>query len=296
MTDRNGRNLILYYFMQALTWVLSQLPPALLDRMAYGIGWMAFSILRIRRSLILQNLRIAFPEKSEAERTRIAAASFYHFASTMLELLSVRNGTLGNTVTLHGETHIREALTQNRGIYIISGHQGNWEAMAAALASRIQAVYVVVKPVGSPGTDRFLTDLRKKNGIFRIQRKKKGDGMRGMVEAMQRNAIVGFMVDQARPGAPFLPFFGKLAKTNTSMAYIWSQQKAPLVAAHVRRISFGRHEVTFSPPFDLKTTEDAAADVRTHSGQFNTAMEDMIRNCPEQYLWMHNRWKGSPDL
>ena len=282
--------------MQALTWTLSKLPISTLDRMAHWIGWIGFSLLRIRRKLILQNLRIAFPDKEESDRIRIAAASFYHFTATVLELLSVRDGTLGATITFRGEEHLRQALQQNQGVYIICGHQGNWEAMAAAVSMRVRNAYVVVKSVGSPGTDRFLTELRKKNGIFRIPRMKKGDGMRGMIEAMHRNEVVGFMVDQARPGAPFLPFFGKRAKTNTSMAYIWSQQKAPLLSVHTHRIAFGRHETILSPPFELKETGDLQADVLTHSAQFNIAMEEMIRAYPEEYLWMHNRWKGSPDL
>ncbi len=286
----------MYFFMHALSWTLSQVPISMLDRMAQAIGWFAFSALRIRRNVILKNLRIAFPEKTKEQHLEIAAASFYHFTCTVLELLSVRNGTLGDTVIIHGEHHIREALEQNQGVYIICGHQGNWEAMASAASHRIRHAYVVVKSVGSPGTDRFLTELRTKNGLFRIERKSKGDGVRGMLKAMKRNELVGVMVDQSRPGAPFLPFFGKMAKTNTGMAYIWSRYKAPLVSAYTRRISFGRHEVTFSPQFDLKVTGDLQADVLTHSTQFNAAMEEMIRACPHQYLWMHNRWKGSPDL
>jgi KDO2-lipid IV(A) lauroyltransferase len=259
--------------------------------MAHTMGCLGFSVLRLRRKLVLKNLRIAFPEKSEAERIRIGAASYYHFCATVLEFLSVRNGTLGDTVTIRGEENLRQVLVESRGVYIICGHQGNWEAMAAAVSSRICIAHVVVKPVGSAGTNRFVLEMRAHNHVFCIERKKKGDGMRGMIETVRRNEVVGFMIDQARPGAPFLPFFGKPAKTNTSMAYIWSQQKAPLLSAFTYRLSFGQHEVLLSPPLDLKETGDLQADLLTHSGQFNAAMETIIRAQPEQYFWMHNRWK-----
>ncbi len=286
----------MYFFMHTLSWGLSLLPIAVLDQMAHAMGWMVFSLFRIRRKLVLQNLRIAFPEKTEAERMRIGAASYYHFAATALEFLSTRDGTLGNTVTFHGEAYLRDVLAQNQGAYVICGHQGNWEAMAAAVGTHIRKSSVVVKPVGSAGTDRFVVELRNRNHLFCITRRKKGDGVRGMTEALRKNEVVGCIVDQSRPGSPFLPFFGKLAKTNTSLPYIWLRNKAPVLSAYTKRLAFGQHEVTFSPPMALLETGDIDADVLTHATHCNAVTEGMIRACPEQYFWMHNRWKGSPDL
>ena len=99
---------------------------------------------------------------------------------------------------------------------------GNWEAMGAAWAL-VTPAHVLVKKVGSSSVDRFVSELRDRNGFLTVKRKKKGDGFSAIRDVLARGEIVGFVMDQARPGEPKLPFFGRPAKTNTSFAAIWRQ-------------------------------------------------------------------------
>lgn len=97
-------------------------------------------------------------------------------------------------------------------------------------------------------------------------------------------------MDQSRPGEPRLPFFGKPAKTNTGLATIWRRTQAPILPAFIRRVDVNRHVVTILPPVCMSFKSDSE-DMTVASAHFNEKMESMIRQAPEQYFWLHNRWK-----
>ena len=99
------------------------------------------------------------------------------------------------------------------------------------------------------------------------------------------------MMDQSRPGSPRLPFFGHPAKTNLGLATLWQRYPAPIIPGFIHRSELGKHIVELQSPLDIETTEDRKADILAHSEQFNRAMETMIADKPEQYFWLHRRWK-----
>jgi KDO2-lipid IV(A) lauroyltransferase len=168
---------------------------------------------------------------------------------------------------------------------------GNWEAMGAACTRRYGPSYVLVKKVGSPNVDRFVSELREKQGFLSIKRRKKGDGYQGIKDALSRNEIIGFVMDQARPGEPKLPFFGKPAKTNTSFAAIWRRNPVPIIPAYINRTGVSKHVLRFFPEIHPVITDDTEKDIIEHSLMFNQVVETHVRTSPEHYFWMHNRWK-----
>ncbi|MCX6128205.1 MAG: lysophospholipid acyltransferase family protein, partial [Proteobacteria bacterium] len=117
------------------------------------------------------------------------------------------------------------------------------------------------------------------------------DGMKGIREVLDRGEIVGFVIDQARPGEPRLPFFGTPAQTNTSFAAIWHRRQAPIVPGYMHRTAFGEHVLEFEKPLHLDVSKDRANDILQHSELFNTVVERAVRKYPEHYFWLHNRWK-----
>lgn len=280
--------------LEMVSFLLSLLSPKGLDRLARGITFISWDVLRIRRKLILSNLETAFGnEKSGHERLKVAKLSVYHFVLTALEFLAERDGNLGKKVNIvSGEEHLESTMKDGQGIYILCIHMGSWEAMGGGLNRLGYPSHVIVKKVGSESTDRFVKKLRHKNGFQCIQRKTKGDAVKGIIKTLRSGQIVGFVMDQARPGEPFLPFFNRPAKTNTSFAAILRKIKAPVVPAYIVRKSVHEHEIHVLPPINLTFTDDADRDILEHSGIFNSVVERMIRACPEQYFWMHNRWKS----
>ncbi len=283
----------MYRFIKMVALGLSRMSPEAIDRLARVLRFALYDILRVRRKLMLRNLRIAFgDEKTEAERRHIARASFYHFVLTVLEFLrSVRIDILGETTVEDGD-YLHSALARGQGVYMLGCHLGNWEALGASGTRFFVPAYTIVKEVGHGGVNRFVDEVRNANGLYTIGRKPSGLAMRTIRETLARGELVGLIYDQARPGAPRIPFFGTPAKTQTGLAALWRKWPAPIVPVSIRRIGVGRHRIRIWPPLELKTTGNVKQDILDHTAQFNRALEAMIRECPEQYFWLHNRWKS----
>lgn len=281
----------MYYLLNLLAALLGRLPDPAVAAIARFITWLVFDVLRLRRGLMLNNLAIAFPDKRVDERTSIARQSVEAFVLTAFELLRSRRHDIAGHIELRGAEHARQALAEGRGVYVLCFHLGNWEAMGAKITRTLAPAYVLVKKVGHGGVDRFVSELRAHNGFLTVKRQKKGDGFTAIKEVLTRNEIVGFVMDQARPGEPKLPFFGHPAKTNTSFAAIWRRQPAPIVPAFIRRTRLGAHVLEFFPEVKPVVTGDAEADILQQSAAFNAVVEEHVRKYPEQYFWMHNRWK-----
>ena len=281
----------MYWFMRALAGVITRMPVSMIEASAWALACLSFDVLRLRRAVVMRNLAIAFPEKNAREHASIARTSLYHFILTAFEFLYSSKVDLAATVSMQGEDHMREALAADRGAYILCMHLGNWEAMGAACTRHFGPSYVLVKKVGSSGLNRFVSEYRERNGFHYVKRQKKGDGLRAIADILERREIVGFVMDQARPGEPKLPFFGHPAKTNTIFAAILRRYPAPVVPSFVVRQRFNQHTEYFLPALQLEYSNDSAADVLRHSTQFNAIVEQCVRRCPEQYFWLHNRWK-----
>ena len=224
-------------------------------------------------------------------KKEIGYKSIFSFLHTEMEFLASRGGRLAEKVSFVGKEHLENALGKGSGAYVLCIHMGSWEAMGAAMTKEIETTNVVVKKVGGPKTDAYITWLRELNGFRIIKRKKKGDAFKGIKETISDNKIVGFVMDQARPGEPYLPFFGHPAKTNTSLAAILQRCPAPVIPGYCERFSDGKYRVEFLEPLELKSTGDSKLDIIENSKIFNFTVEKMIRKCPEQYFWLHNRWK-----
>lgn len=275
-----------------LSSLLSILPLKAVYGMSYLLGFIAYKILRIRRRLILKNLDIAFPDQySKKEKDEIGFKSVVSFIFTELELLASKNGKLSESVTFANSHVLTDVLKRGQGAYVLCIHIASWEACAAAVNRKIGRAHLIVKKVGGVKTDAFVRKLREDNGFLSIKREKKGDAYRAIGDIIGRGEIVGFVMDQARPGEPELPFFGRPAKTNTSFSGIWKKIPAPIVPCWSRRTEIGKYEVFFGEEIHPIVTGNDHEDNITQSLQFNKVVEDMIRQCPSQYFWLHNRWK-----
>ena len=281
--------------MYWITWAFARLvgytPVVILESISQGIAIVFFDVLRIRRRLILSNISIAFPELPESEKIRMGRASIKHFVVTIFETFRSSVVPLADGVTFKNPEVMDAAMAQNKGVYMLCTHSGNFEVLGGVVSMRWKSVTVPVKHVGQGGFDRYVHEQRLKVSLEPVRRTKKGAGFLAMRKALNEGRPVGFMLDQARPGQPRLPLFGKPAKTNTSLAAIWRRFPAPLLPLYCRRIAFGKHEVVFLPELQLIVTDDAEQDVLEYSMTYNKIVEQIVKACPDQYWWIHNRWK-----
>ncbi len=282
----------MYWIMVGVARFIGWIPERYLDAGCRALGIFLFDVLRVRRGLITSNIKTAFPEMGSDEVVAMGRASMISLVTTFVEMFWAWSHDSIGYVTIQNPGIMSQALAEGRGAYIVCTHTGNFEAFAGYLSRNFAKVTSPVKKVGSnKGVNRFISENRVKQGMDTFVRQKKGEGFLAIRRALEEKRIVGFMLDQARPGEPRLPLFGKPAKTNTSLGAIWERCQAPVIAGFCRRTSFGRHEITLLPEIKFVSTGDQQGDILSRARLCNTIVEELVRRCPDQYWWVHDRWK-----
>jgi KDO2-lipid IV(A) lauroyltransferase len=279
--------------------VLAALPLWLALRLGELGALLAYLIDLPHRGVGMHNLAIAFPERSLAERRRILRRSFLNLGRMGAELAHLprlSSEQLRAMVRFEDEAWWREAISWERstGVLVLSGHFGNWELLVFAHGVRGHPVHMVHRAIANPLVDGWLNALRARAGT-RMIRKSAGAG--GVLHALRERALLVLPIDQnsTRGLGVFVDFFGRPASTNAGMARIALRTDAPIVPVFIVRDGWrARHRVHVLPILQVERTGDAAEDVRRNTQRFTAVFEDMVRRHPEQWLWMHKRWKTRP--
>jgi KDO2-lipid IV(A) lauroyltransferase len=278
--------------MSTFSRFIGVLPESILSAFCKFLGVFLFDFVRLRRSLVIRNIKTAFPDISDQDATSMGRRAMIHLVTTVIELFWVFTNDMEPRVTFDQPEIMATAMGKGKGVYVVCTHTGNFEALAMKLSRSFAKVTTPVKKVGSmAGVNRFIFENRSKQGMDAFVRTRKGEGFIAMRRALEEKRIAGFMLDQARPGEPRIPLFGKPAKTNTSLGAIWERCPAPIIPAYSERIGFARHVVHLLPEVPFKSSGDPQADILSRAVQCNTIVEDIIRRCPDQYWWVHDRWK-----
>ena len=259
------------------------------------LGAFFFDGLRMRRRVVLRNLALAFPEKSEAERVQIARRSYQNMAKMAFEFMRVPKDkeTLLNRVQLVGLEAAKAAVSAGKGAPLVAGHFGNWELMGGALALAGLPVAVVVKPQKNRLTDRRINGLRRAMGSRIIY---KGDAARGILKALRNGEFVALLVDQdARKEGIFVDFFGRPSSTHHGPAVFALKMGVPIIYGNCFHEPGGRLraeiEVIDTSHYQGGATE---ANVRDLTQLYTAKLEAGIRRAPDHWFWMHKRWKTRP--
>ncbi len=258
---------------------------------ARAISFVAYRLLRIRHHILERNLMLVYPASDAQEREDLARSAWHHFVLTILETLGAGARNVADDVTLEGREHIEAGLAEGKGVLLLCIHIGNWEALAGAIAQKVAPTHVVVKRVGGKFTNNLVSWIRRQLGYNAIVKGQGSNAARHIFKALQRNEIVGFVMDQYKHGAPRLPYFGMDTQTNDGLAAIWRRSGAPVLPIMIERRAPQQHVATVWPMLDLQKTSDANQDILEATARFNRTMEAMVLTCPEQYFWLHDRWK-----
>jgi KDO2-lipid IV(A) lauroyltransferase len=280
---------------RSLERAVSVLPEGAADRFGARVG-RAIHRLGIRREIVDENLRIAFPDKSAEwlEKTRVAA--YEHLgreAAAMLRLSKLdARAVIARTVT-HGWDELKDALSLGRGVILVTGHYGNWEIAAATVASRNVPIGAIVRRQGNRLVDERLQQLRRNLGVETIYQ---GQAPGRVPRILRSNGVVGIVGDQdARRSGIFVPFFGRPASTHRGPALFALRLGAPVFSCIARRLPGDevRYEVR-GTRVRFEPTGNVDEDVRALTAEFALRLEDEVRAAPEQYFWFHKRWKTRP--
>jgi KDO2-lipid IV(A) lauroyltransferase len=283
-------------FLDAALRVLGLLPRAVASGLADGIGTLFYLLDRRHRRIAMENLDRAFGSRlSRRARRQIARAAFANLCRMAFELgriVRAKPGEIDRLVSIDGWSHYRQALSRQRGVLILTAHTGNWE-MLPLLAPRMgRPVYIVFRPLDLAPLDALMARLRTRWGGRLIPR---SNAMRSILSALGRGEPVTILLDQNvgwRKGV-FVDFFGQRACTNKGLALLALKTRAPVLPLFIRRDGRG-FTAHFGPEIDLVLSGDKTRDLESNTQRYNDAIEAFVRRYPDQWLWLHQRWKTKP--
>lgn len=297
-----------YLWRDALETRLMRLVGATMERASWDacrysgarLGLLFFAALKRRREVATGNVLLAFPHMSQAAARQMARRSAQNFAMTFCEFLHLRAASRSEVrayADIEGLEHIQAGFQDGRGVLLLTAHLGNWELMGARAAQEFRLV-VVARPSSNSGLQRHISDVRDAAGIEVISKFDTGRASLGILRA---NAALGVLPDQhAGKHGALLPLFGHPTRFVTGLARLALLSGAPLVPSFgVRRapwLADGRNVAKVSPGFHLKLRKGADAAAREQiildgTRQVMAQIENIVRQYPEQWLWMHRRWR-----
>lgn len=263
----------------------------------FGRAWARLSGPRTRVARV--NLRIAFPDWSEAERERVLVRSFENLGRSVVELAWIGRrdpALLAARVRVEGLAHLERARAraEGSGLIVLTAHFGSWEMFAAAMTARGYPITAVHRTRDDSGVEEVLMERRVAAGASYLAR---GSAAFGVIKALRRGAFLALLFDQnARAeDALFVPFFGRLASTQAGPVQLATSTGAPVLPAFLHRDPDDplQHVVRIHPALELAVGNDAAA-LLENARRMTRAIESEIRAAPEQWLWLHRRWRTQP--
>lgn len=281
--------LVVGLVMRWLRW----LSPGTRRALAFFVAKVAF-VLGIRRGVALDNLKHAFPEKSEAERLEIARGVYRSLALAAIEAVTsdlLSDQELERAVEIVDWKGLDVVLEAHQPVLIASAHLGSWELFAEVMARRKIALSAVVRPLAG-AFNEWVVNNRKGAGVELILQR---GALRKMLAALERGRAVVQLIDQVLPAKDgvFVPFFGRLASTTPAVSMAARVSKAPVyVVAAVR--DGERLRMFVEGPVPLVDTGDRDRDLTAHTARLTAILEGLIRQYPDQWLWLHRRWKVAP--
>lgn len=256
-----------------------------------ALGWWCADARH--RRLALANLRIAFPAWAEGKRRRTAFRAYRNLCWTLVETLRYEKLAQGDgrrRAAIANEEVFERARDAGKGVLAISAHLGNWEWLSAH-ALRFGTVHIVARAIHNPEMDREIRVRREAAGVRQIYPDR--ESPRAILKALRAGEAVCFLVDQSAKGEEGVdvPFFGRPAPTHTGPALLALRTGATVISVFARRLPDRRIELRYGEPLALERTGDLDRDVKAATALFTRVVEDAIRERPDQWFWVHDRWR-----
>lgn len=277
---------------QAILWSLASTPIRVARRLGTFYGRALDLLLPRLRHVAYVNLRLAWPDRDDAWRRKTVDgiyASIGRLLVAFARFPKIGKDEIGDWIRYEGFEHFERAIMQGRGVLFATAHLGNWELSAFAHGLLTAPMSVVVRPLDNPLIDAIVEKRRALSGNTLLSKR---DFARSILQALRRNEAVGILVDQnaSTENGAFVPFFGRVACANLTFARLAARSGAPVIPGFaVWRAEERRYVLRFYPPVEI--TGDATAD----TARIQAAVENAIREYPDQWLWIHRRWKTRPE-
>ncbi len=287
---------LVYFVVRIVVCVLQALPFSSACACARFLAWLAYRIDKRHRLVAQENLATAFPGKySDAEIDRIVRGVYRHFCTVLIEIahmqrkLHVYNWKqIGRLV--NGDQLI-DAMLSGRPLLIVTGHYGNWEMAGFIIGLAGFRTHAIARPLDNPYVDDYLRSFRERTGQRLLAKHGDFDKMQQILDG---GGVIATLADQdAGQRGLFVDFFGRPASTHKAVALMAMEQRVPMIVVGAPKLA-GKYEINSADvilPEDYDKSPDA---MKAITQRFTTDLEQLVRLAPEQYFWLHRRWKHQP--
>jgi Kdo2-lipid IVA lauroyltransferase/acyltransferase len=282
-----------YLFARAAIALVRVMPGWLVRWIGSTVGLLVYVVDAPHRRIASANLAVAFPTRSSAERRAIARGAFRHFGRLLFELLkfsTLSNDQLLARVDVEGAERVRTAYAEGNGVLFITGHFGSWELHSLAHALEFEPIGVLARALDNPRLNDLLERIRGRTGNFVIYRR---ETVRRVMRTLDAGHGVAILIDQhiMSRDAIYVEFFSRPAATTSLVAALALRTGAPVVPVFALPLPRGRYKLIYEHPVEPPPA-DAADAVHDFTQRCTDVLEMYVRRNPEQWLWMHRRWRS----
>ena len=273
---------------------INRIPLSLRKGFFVGLWYLFYYVSQRYRFIAFYNLTRAFPDKSVDEIKKIAKGVYRNLGivtAEMFDLPFLTAEKLAHFITIEGAENIQQARKKEKGVLFFGAHFSNWELMAyCAPHYFLGPLTAVYRPLDHPLLDRIIRYLRSESGNILVPKRR---AMVQMFRSLSQKGAVALFIDQnmSLKEGIFVEFFGRPACTTDSLAVMALNSEAPVLPCFIVRKSDGSYRLIVNEEVEISRTDDMDIDVKVNTQRFTKIIEGMIRQYPDQWLWIHQRWK-----
>ena len=279
--------------------VIRVLPRKVSMQMAAGLGSMAFSLLKEERIKTISNLTIAYgEEKSAAEIAAMAKEVWVNLGKSGVEF-AIKMGQekpeeFFKDLEVRGNEYLQEAYQKGRGILGLISHMGCWEGTAMGIPMLGLSAYAIGKRLGNEKLNALLFESRGKKGVPTLAR---GSSYKTILRTLREKNLIGILIDQdTEVRGVFVDFYGRPAYTPIGAAMLAMDSGAPVLPMFYLKKDDDTYELIIEKEIPLVMTGNRRQDMEENTRRFHEVIEKYIKKYPTQWVWMHNRWKTTPEM
>lgn len=289
---------IIAFVLKVFAVFLSLWPRSWVRACGGALGFLWIDFFKFRRQIVLDNLDIAFPEWSPGKKLEVGRKSVYFLGYNFAEFFMIpamNERWLRRNVVFEGVDNLIKAREKKKGVYFLTLHLGNGDMGANAIAMRFCDVYLITKRFKNKLFNDIWFSIRGAQGVHYIDAHGPSNAF-DILKALKKNAGLVFVVDQymGKPYGIATRFFGKRTGTAYGLALFAQKTKSPVVPVYTFEGEDGKMHIVFEPEMDLQPfiVEDKSQSLLNITQHFCDKVEEIIRRHPEQWLWVHRRWKN----
>jgi len=276
--------------------LIGMIPRQWAYRLSHFIGLIFFHVDRKHQKIALSNLTNAFKnEKDNHEIRKIAKQVFKNLALILFEIgwsLTLTKKEFSKHFIVDGLSRLETAHKKGKGVLVFSAHAGNWELVPVASTRIGYQISILFRPLDFPPLNRFFLTIRSRFGANMVSTAR---SMRKILQNLKQGGLIGILMDQNVDWyeGVFVDFFGRRACTNKGLALLALKTRAPVIPIFLVREKTG-FRVEIGEEIPLIKTGDKIKDIEANTQQYNNAIEAFVRRYPDQWFWVHQRWKTRP--